>query len=1232
MKRFLSAVGLCVFLLILGFFVILPTSQAENNILLNLLSLPAPPPPNPSMQSRDRRRPENFFNKSKPPGDDAPLEDFTAYWAFQNQFDVKYTYAAKPSEEALKRLISEIEKNPEKLPQFINLLPETAESAEFVKRLYDQELANRSIGRDWRDSIKKWLTYHSTYFTGELVKASQQVGDADDYVTNQNELLALARIDWEKARPILERLLNDANQPVSQTLARWAFYEHALREENSSDIEKYRKQLQETVENRSQGVGTRDLAMDALVESGDFEGRDDWYYSLLSDETLYELRAGSRTFTGLTTLLNHSPPEKYIEKMIELVKSDNQTVRNAAARNLSTLLDQKNPEIIKALLPWLENPKWAKEVGGERRSLVDVLDSVTLPESVPGLIAVLNEKETREVNVSLSSNVQVYSANVPGGVTTRQIETYPFRYAAINALAVQKDARAIPALRLLLPQVEDYERRYVVRALLFSKGFSISEQVEALEFVAKAGNQIIDATQNVSNAAVNAIVPGSGISSERVGNIAVGANITSYVPSDQTSIKAILGIQLTEAHEPDADLIPALLERIEYLDKKDPSTAAALRRIIQNWRGAAVNSMLLRDLKLNKIETDGIVKLLSLRKELKEKQFNEVYDIRTGSSTALGISACLTEDYNDYDAILTSENVESKIAMLGCARLIRASLPVREVARNMDSPNKLLALAAERYLESEDSPEARTLILARHPNEAKILGAKAAFYPETAAVESAFLRDLFISVDEWFASMPPYYYSADSDDFTATEKKLKKEVGENQELLGIYAYDNNFIRIYKDKAVFSWEEDVSRYRERNLTKAEFDAFKSYLAANRVDELPPFLSLCEGCDAKELIMLGRGGGRRVFVRADEKPKFFVELEKMFEEMRQPPAKLHYWLEKSIAGLEILFEDPNLQARAVWKNGDDFRVLIDNEARRKQIDEELEKQEETEAESENYDYEKAEETNLVRREKRQYENFSWYRLESARLASVIAQPAGMEVIPAPDNFPGSADDRRWKSRAANFEIRADAEGLYKIAGGRAVKIRSGYYAKPLVTANGRWVIVTKYGDEEPPALVRVNLTTGKELKIKIEEQQPTFEAVAFIPPLNKVLAFGGTYNGDTEYSDTETKDKRLGEYFLLDVETGAVQAVKSEIRPLAQQSFRPLQPTSKPDEFWAAIPDGEKNETEFGIYNTKTLAFKSLLKLPQISFDSMDMWVDEKESKIYFVYEGHLLSLTLPKATS
>jgi hypothetical protein len=181
---------------------------------------------------------------------------------------------------------------------------------------------------------------------------------------------------------------------------------------------------------------------------------------------------------------------------------------------------------------------------------------------------------------------------------------------------------------------------------------------------------------------------------------------------------------------------------------------------------------------------------------------------------------------------------------------------------------------------------------------------------------------------------------------------------------------------------------------------------------------------------------------------------------------------------------------------------------------------------------------------------------------------------------------------------------------------------------VTPNGRWALATKYDDEGPPALVRVNLLTGKEFKIKMQQPYPTFEAVAFVPSINKALVFGGSYQGE-EYADEETKENRYGDYFLLDVETGLVQPAKSEIRPLAQQTFRPLQPAAKPDEFWAAIPDEKKNETQIGVYNAKTLAFKSIVKLPQITFDSMSMWVDEKDRKIYFVYQGHLLGLPLAK---
>jgi hypothetical protein len=1235
MKRFLSAVCLCVFLLISGVFFLLPSSKAQNNFLQDLLDLPSPPPPNPLVENavKDKR----FYSKNNPPKDDAPIQDLMDYWQAQNQFNPKVTYTIAPSSKALERLMSEIEKNPEELINFLNVISQNEDAADFVKRLYDREMSDRNLDASWRESVKQWLTYNSNYYSEELAEFAAEAAETTEYVTNQAEVLALARVDWDKARPLLDRMLNNPNQPILQTLARWAYYEHSLREGNTSDVDRFRKELQETVEDKNAKPGNRDLAMDAIVEAGDFPGRDDWYFSLLEDETLFDLRVNGSAYTSLTTLLNHSPPEKYLEKMLELIKSDNQTIRNVAARNLGTLLDERHPEVIRALLPWLENPKWAKEVSSERTALVSALAEVEMPESVPGLIAILNESETREAIPQYSntnSNAMVYTNTNPNpslANTTSVSDTkYPFRTAAINALATQKDVRAASALRAVLAQVEVYQRPSVVNALQMSHGFSVPEQIEALEIVLKNTRELDSNTMSnsVTYSGNTNILPLTNIVVRNDTEYAVNKGYTNsvYIPRsyNPNDIKSILGNQIMGNTEPSNELVAGMIDRISVLEKTDATLAMTLRRVMMNWRGAAINSLFLRDLKIGKANTDSILRLLSVRKELKEKQSSEVLEARGGASqTAFGITSCLLEDANEYNAILAGDNTEAKIAMLGCTRLIRAALPVQKVAENLKSPNKLLARAAELYLESEDSPEARQIVLSMHAGEAKILGARTYFSPDdTGGIGSESLIDVFVSVNESLAFGNYYFLGGFFDELEEVEKNLQKEVKENQELLGAYAYDGNFIRIYKDKAVYSRMENAARYRERDLTKDEFDNFKNYLASERVDELAPFLLSCNECKQKELLMLGRGGGRRVYVKADRMPPFFAQLDDMFAEMRKPPAKLKYNLEKDVAGLEILLADDILQARAVWKSGNDFRVLLDDTARRKRIDKELDSQDEADEINEDIDYEKLEETRRKRREQREYENFSWFKIEAGKLGDFVTQPAQVEYLPVRDSYPAQATIGQWKSRAAGIEIRADESGLYKLSRGAFTRIRAGYYDKPVVSANGRWAVVTKYDEEGGVMPMRVNLLTNREFKIVMPEYA-LVEAVVFIPATNKFVIFAGSYY-EGEYEDESV---RPGDYFLLDAETGVVQPAKGEISPLVQQTFRPLQSAVAPDEFWAAIPDSRNNETDVGIYNAKTLSFKAVLTIPQIKFNSMSMWIDA--GKVYFVYEGHLLSLPLPK---
>ncbi len=1254
MKRFFSAVCLCGFLLAAGLFFFSPASEAGNNVLAELLSLPAPPPPNPLMTSSRGDRPEDFYNKSKPPKDDAPLDELLDYWQKQNATYERLGYNPKPSPETLRRLLKACEEHPEKFQDFLSVFPADANIAEKMKSFYDKDLGDNKLGEAWQRTVKQWLTYNSKFFVDKLIKKARAVHDQNDYVTNQEELLALAKVDWDSAKPILDNMLYNVSQPASVTLAKWAFYLHAIDAGDQGDIEKYRDQLKAVVEDKNALDGMRDLAFDALVKESDWEGRDDWYLTLLEDESLFDLRVNGQSYTGLTTMVLYAPPEKYSKKMLELLKSNSPAVRNAAVRNLAELVQKGDVEVIKGLLPWLQDAKWAKEASGERRALVNALKSVQIPESVPGLIAVLNEKTvgprySANSNAAMLANRPAYNAaNSVTNMAGYEIgEAFPLRDLAIYALVTQKDARAVPALRAVLPQVDGYMREQVVRGILNSNGFPVAEQLNGIEVTLKAIEQAQEALRRsgLSNTRANTATI-EDVPDEVYTASSIAANYAGTPAYHPSLLPRLLGGILMNETEVSEGLVLATVNRMEALEKTDPKMSNALRAVMEKWRGPAMNLVALKELKKGTISLQLVIRLLGQRKELRETQINEVMDARGGTPFAYGIAACLLEDNSDYETILSSGSTETRTAMLGCARMIRASLPLDKVAENLKSADKLLATAAERYLESEDSPAARQIILAHFPNTSRILGARTAFEVDGAepTYSAEELAVLFSGATNAFAGL----LSANDEPLISEEKRLRKELDDNKELLGVYAYHDNYIRIYADRVIFSWEEDVSRYWERALKKEEFESFRNYLVNENVDELPPFLSYCDYCEGVEFLMFGRAGGRRVYIRGDEEPKFKKDLDQIFAEMRTPPAKLHYWLEKYLPGLEIMYADENLQARTLWKNGDDFRLLIEDAPRRQQMQKEIERAYEGEGEGEGEDADieddsprPVEGTKPVtwqeRRQKVEREGFYWYKYADGKLSELVAQPPGVEYFPPIDGLPGTPVVGQWKARTPGFEIRADYEGLYKIVGGRSTKIKEDIYNKPLVTPNGRWVIVTKVSDGYEPGLVRINLLTGKEFKIDLPKYFRN-EAVAYIPSLNKVLLFGGNYEYDGEGEDyegaeeAENPETGKGNHYLLDADTGVLLNVSaSEVRPLKQQTYRALQPAGTPDTFWAAIPDEDKKQTQFGTYNAKTLQFKNLLTIPQIQFGSMNTWVDEKEGKLYFVYEGHLLRLPLPQQT-
>src|SRR5512139_756809 len=126
MRRFFSAIALCISLLVFGAFVMTRPAAADEDVIVSLLELPAPPPYNPLVGYAGTRPPE-FFDKSKPPPDDAPIEDLMDYWANQSSSYQRLGHNVFPSRSVTSRLIAELSRRPERATEFLNIFNESGD-------------------------------------------------------------------------------------------------------------------------------------------------------------------------------------------------------------------------------------------------------------------------------------------------------------------------------------------------------------------------------------------------------------------------------------------------------------------------------------------------------------------------------------------------------------------------------------------------------------------------------------------------------------------------------------------------------------------------------------------------------------------------------------------------------------------------------------------------------------------------------------------------------------------------------------------------------------------------------------------------------------------------------------------------------------------------------------------------------------------------------------------------
>src|SRR5262245_57921867 len=221
-------------------------------------------------------------DKDKPPTDDAPIKALIAHWS---EHDADIANAPKPSGKVRERLLEACEDLPELFSGLMDCLPESADTHDRMYKLLNEESEGEET---WKPRVRTWLRRNSAYFRDELIKAGRAA--ADDIYDSNEDLRALARLDWNAARPILETLAS-ARKAFVTPVALALLYEHATQEGDSARADSYRALLKAIVENRGASWSAGVEALASLMKT-EWSGQEEWFISLFANPTLSAFQEG----------------------------------------------------------------------------------------------------------------------------------------------------------------------------------------------------------------------------------------------------------------------------------------------------------------------------------------------------------------------------------------------------------------------------------------------------------------------------------------------------------------------------------------------------------------------------------------------------------------------------------------------------------------------------------------------------------------------------------------------------------------------------------------------------------------------------------------------------------------------------------------------------------------------------------------------------------------------------
>lgn len=1031
--------------------------------------------------ANDQAEAENDSAKEqeKTPADDASIGELITYWR-NHSFLPTANDKSKPSAKVRERILAACENRPWLFARLTHALPETPETYDRLYNLLMTDGREQAVEVSWQVPLRRWLKSNSQYFREDLIEQVRQL--SQNNVTDISPINTLVRLDWDAARPMIEVMASSPN-PYRAAQAAGMIYEQASRGGDPSQAEALRAQLKAMVVSRQLPVTIRQIAFQSLMAT-EWSGQEDWYLSLFADPLLsgvkleemkqdpeaksvrgrtndYWLR-GDENGSGFNILWLpiQENAAKWLPVVTRLVGHSDRMVHLAAVSCLAEFLAvdsgarEQAQQAARALLPWLTDPNWG--AGQERWSYLGTLAKMDLPESVPGLIWVLDNDEDS---------------------TSRAV--------AAEALLRYRSPQAVPALRRALGREKDEQlREGIIVTLAQSGGFSDEEAAVAIEAYAR-----------------------HAVTSEGQKEMAEIAGLTSEKSLPlQISIGRIYDIR--DEIEISESLAAILFARAKALRPTEPAAARRILSIAENADLMIADLNLIDRISQGTVDLDAVKLALEMRASMQKRAGDALFALFKQGGYAAGLAAVLLGDEGNWRDLLKGNDTNAQTALLAAARYTRDKLPVDLIGKLLNAHQT--ATAAESYLEVEDSLDARKMIWAKYPGEAKILGERLG--PENNPRGP---------VNQW-------------------EEKMREDVRRPNGPQIIFAVvpsndpeisGRMIIRVSQGQAELRIHQATGRLKTRLLTADELQTLKTLALGEEVENLGPQNRATSGEIVPdraryEYLRLTKEGGRRIMLaelrRAPKTaPTLHEQLAGLFYQLsRSGEFKLRYEMEDKIPGLEVLLADDTRRVFTACQERGALRVLIEPER-----DDNLRP------------------ANPI---------FEWRTFAAGRLGTITDEPGACQyqnsLLNVPDwlrdirNRAGLMIDRRSKVGDTWFSpaLVEGESGLWKFEEEKSpVKIADGTYVNSIATPDGKWLVTKKTvqtTDKFETQITRINLQSDKQAGAQAGRefivnapQLSSHYPIVFVAAHNKVLLGQGHYQYGRDFTG--------GTYYLLDPETGA-----------------------------------------------------------------------------------------------